>query len=74
MLILNKERIHQRCKNVLLTKVYKYLDCFSTELMNEVFYLHQNLYNLNILTAFATDNLHKNFYLKSKMENTIFQS
>ena len=43
---LNEKAIHQRCINVLLTKVYKYLNGYSSNLMNEVFCLRQNHYNL----------------------------
>ena len=60
---LNEKTIHQCCINVLLTEVYKYLNGFSPELMNEVFYLRQNHYNLRNINVFAMDN-HK-FMLKS---------
>ena len=50
---LNEIIIHQRCINVLLTKVYNGL--FS-ELMNEVFYLRQHYYNLSSLNVFAKEN------------------
>ena len=39
---LNEKIIHQRCINVLLTEVYKYLNGFSSELINEIFHLRQN--------------------------------
>ena len=39
---LNEKTIHQHCINVLLTEVYKYLNGYSLDLMNEVFYLRQN--------------------------------
>ena len=61
---INEKTIHQRCKNVLLTEVYKYLDGLSSELMNEAFCLRQNLYNLNTVNVFAPDNPHKNFLLE----------
>ena len=38
---LNEKTIYHRCINVLLTKVYKYLNDLSPELVNEVFYLRQ---------------------------------
>ena len=38
---LSKNAIHQRCINVLLTKVYKYLNSYCLDLMNEIFYFHQ---------------------------------
>ena len=60
---LNEKTIHQCCINVLLTEVYKYLNGFSRELMNEVFYLRQNHYNLRNLNVFVMDN-HR-FMLKS---------
>ena len=37
--------------NVLLTDVYKYLTSLSPELMNELFYLRRNLYNLRSLNS-----------------------
>ena len=40
----NKKTIQQRCINVSLTEIYKYLDGISSELMNEVFYLHPSHY------------------------------
>ena len=49
---LSEKAIHQCCVNVLLTEVYKYLDGLSLELLNEVFYLRQNRYDLNILDVF----------------------
>ena len=53
---LNEKTIHQRCINVLLTKVCKYLNGYFPDLINEVFYLHQNHYNLRNFIVFATDN------------------
>ena len=62
---LNKKTFYQRCINVLLTEVYKYLNGLSPELMNEVFYLSQNHYKLRNLTVFATDNRCNKFMLNS---------
>ena len=53
---LNEKTIHRRCIHILLTKVYKYLNGLSPKLMNEVFYLRQNQYNLHNLNVFAMDN------------------
>ena len=53
---LNEKTIHQRYINVLLTEVYKYLNGYSPDLMNEVFYLRQKHYNLRNFNVFATDN------------------
>ena len=46
---LNQKTIHQRCKNVLITETYKYLNDLSPEFINEHFYLRQNHYNLRSL-------------------------
>ena len=62
---LNEKTIHQRCINVLLTEVYKYLSGLSPKFMNEVFYLRQNHYNLRNLNVFATDNPRGKFTLNS---------
>ena len=53
---LNEKTIHHHCIHILLTKVYKYLNGLSPKLMNEVFYLRQNQYNLHNLNVFAMDN------------------
>ena len=39
---LNEKTIHQQCINVLLTKIYKYLNDYSPDLINEVFYLRRS--------------------------------
>ena len=43
---LNEKTVNQHCTNVLSAEAYKYLNRFSHELMNEVFYLRQNHYIL----------------------------
>ena len=52
---LNEKMIHQSCINVLPTEVYKYWNGYSPNLMNEVFFLRQNSYNLPNFNVFATD-------------------
>ena len=64
---LNEKTIHQRCINVLLTNVYKYLNGYSPDLMNEVFYLRQNHYNLRSFNVFATDNPRNKYLLNSSI-------
>ena len=64
---LNEKTIHQRCINVLLTNVYKYLNGYSPDLMNEVFYLRQNHYNLRNFNVFATDNPRNKYLLNSSI-------
>ena len=67
---LNEKTIYQRCINVLLTEVYKYLNGYSPDLMNEVFYLRQNHYNLRNFNAFATDNPGNKYLLNSSVYRT----
>ena len=62
---LNEKTIYHCCINVLLTKVYKYLNDLSPELINEVFYLRQKNYRLRDLTVFSTDNKLNKFMLNS---------
>ena len=62
---LNEKAINQRCINVLLTEVYKYLNGYFPDLMNEVFYLRQNHYNLRNFNVFTTNNPHKKYLLNS---------
>ena len=64
---LNEKTIHQRCINVLLTEVYKYLSDYSPDLMNEFFYLRQNHYNLRTFSVFATDNPRNKYLLNSSV-------
>ena len=64
---LNEKTIHQRCINVSLTEAYKYLNGYSPDLMNEVFYLRQNYYNLRSFNVFATDNPHNKYLLNSSV-------
>ena len=52
---LNEKTIHQQCIDRFLTKVYKLLNGHSPEIMNDVFHLRQNTYNLQNFHAFATD-------------------
>ena len=53
--ILNEKKIHQQCIDSLLTKVYKFLNGYYPDIMNDVFHLRQNTYNLLSFHAFATD-------------------
>ena len=62
--------IYQRCTNVLLTKLCKYLNCFSPELMNEIFYLTQNHYNLRNSNVTATNIPRNKFMLNSTVYRT----
>ena len=64
---LNENTIHQRCINVLLTEVYKYLNGCSPDLMNEVFYLRQSHYNLRNFNFFGTDHPRNKYLLNSSV-------
>ena len=57
--------IHKSYINVLLTEVYKYLNGYSLDLINEVFYLRQNHCNLRNFDVFATNNPRKKYILNS---------
>ena len=61
---LNEKTIHQQCINVLLTKIYKYLNDYSPDLINEVFYLRRSHCNWRIFNALATNNLRNKYLLK----------
>ena len=43
---LNEKTIHQQCIDSLLTKVYKFLNGYSPDIINGIFHLRQNIYNL----------------------------
>ena len=69
---MKKKTIHQRCINVLLTEVYKYLNGYSPDLMNEVFYLRPNHYNLRSFNVFAPDNPRSKYLLNSSVYRFIY--
>ena len=48
--------IHQRCINSLMIEVYKYLNGHSPDIMNDIFKLRQNMYNLRNFHIFQTEN------------------
>ena len=52
---LNEKTIHQQCIDRLLTEVYKFLNGYSPDIMNDVFHLRQNTYNPQNVHAFTTD-------------------
>ena len=51
----NEKTIHQQCIDRLLTEVYKFLNGYSPDIMNDVFHLRQNTCNLRNFHVFATD-------------------
>ena len=47
---------HQRCINSLMIEVYKYLNGHSPDIMNDIFKLRENTYNLRNFHIFQTEN------------------
>ena len=54
--------IHQRCINVLMIEIYKYLNDLSPEIMNDVFQVRTNSYNIRNFNLFETPMPHSNRY------------
>ena len=46
----------QRCINSLMIEVYKYLNGYSSDIMNDVFKLKENMYNPQNFHIFQTEN------------------
>ena len=57
---LNEKTIHQQCIDRLLIEVYKCLYGYYPDIMNNVFHLRQNTYNLRNIHAFDTDVVRNN--------------
>ena len=64
---LNEKTNHRRCKNFLLTEVYKYLNGYSPDLMNKLFYLRPNHYDLRTFNVFVADNPRNKYLLNSSV-------
>ena len=52
----NEKLVPQKCIGFLLTEVYKYLNGLSPDIMNTIFKLRQNTYNLKNFHAFESQN------------------
>ena len=62
----NGKSVHQKCIEFLLSQVYKYSNGLSPDIMNTIFKLRQNTYNLRNFHAFESQNPKtKNFGLDS---------
>ena len=48
--------VHHKCIEFLLTEVYKYLNGLSPEIMNTIFKLRKNTYQLRNFHAFESQN------------------
>ena len=62
---LNDETIHQQYIDRLLTEVHEFLNGYFPDIMNDVFDLRQNIYNLRNSHAFAIDVPRNNCMLNS---------
>ena len=62
---LNEKKIHQQCIDRFLIKVYELLNGYSPDIINDVFHLRQNTWNLRNFQAFATDVSRNNCMLNS---------
>ena len=62
LLISNEMSTHQRCINFLLVEVYKFLNGFSPDIMNKIFSIQRNTYNLRSFNIFRCDTPRSNRY------------
>ena len=61
----NKNSVHQKCIDFFLIAAYKYLNGLTPVIMNNIFKLRQNIYNLRNFQAFEPQNPEWKFYLDS---------
>ena len=52
----NEKPVHQKCLELLMTEVYKYLNGLSPDIMSYIFKLRQNTYNLRNFHLFESQN------------------
>ena len=64
--------IHQRCINFLLTEVYKYIHGLSPEIMNDVFSVRANVYNICNYNLFRTQIPHSNKYGLKSLQYSLY--
>ena len=55
--LLLEDTFHQRCINSVMIEVCKYLNGHSPDIMNDIFKLRENMYNLGNFNIFQTENL-----------------
>ena len=53
----NEKQVHQKCIELLIIEVHKYLNGLSPDIMNDIFKLRQNTYNLRNFHIFELENL-----------------
>ena len=62
----NEKSVHHKCIEFLLIEAYEYLKGLSPDIMNTIFKLRQNIYNLRNFHAFESQNpITKKFGLDS---------
>ena len=61
---------HQRCINSLMIEVYKYLNGHSPDIINDIFKLRENTYNLRNFHIFQLANSSNKYLLISVRERT----
>ena len=62
----NEKQVHQKCIELLMIEVYKYLNGLSPDIMSDIFKLRENTYNLRNFHIFESQNLRtKKFGLDS---------
>ena len=58
----NEKSVHQKCIEFLLIEVFKYLNGLSPNIMNTIFKLGKNTYNLSNFHAFESQNPKRNMF------------
>ena len=61
----NEKPVHQKCIELLMIEVYKYLNSLSPDIMSGIFKLRENAYNLRNFHIFESQNLRITFGLDS---------
>ena len=54
--------IHQKCLEFLMIEVYQYLNGLSTQIINDIFKLRKNIYNLKNVHLFGSQNPRRKRY------------
>ena len=52
----NEKQVHQKCIELLMIEIYKYLNGLSPDIMNDIFKLRENTYNLKNFHIFESEN------------------
>ena len=52
----NEKQVYQKCIELLMTEVYKYLNRLSPDIMSDIFELRENTFNLRNFLIFESQN------------------